>query len=171
MGITHVDSGILRMFHDLGCRSMADIGCGPGGQVDKAIEIGYDALGIDGDPALTYKNPEHYLKHDYELGPLTIDNRDLIWSCEFVEHVKPQFVPNFIETFNCATKYIAMTFASPNSKKAKNHKHFNEQNADYWIDVISDYGWKYSLDLTNEAKKRSTMKREFFRQNGLVFTK
>ena len=53
MNTTHVDEGILQMFFDLGCRTLADVGCGPGGTCYKAEELGYtDILGIDHDYSL-----------------------------------------------------------------------------------------------------------------------
>ena len=49
MGITHVDRGILQYFKSKGCQSYLDIGCGPGGMLDEAYNLGYYVQGIDGE--------------------------------------------------------------------------------------------------------------------------
>jgi hypothetical protein len=39
----------------------------------------------------------------------------------------------------------------------------------YWIELFTKYGFKYREDLTKKSKKLSTMKREFWKENGLIF--
>jgi cyclopropane fatty-acyl-phospholipid synthase-like methyltransferase len=176
MNRTHVDTGVLKMFHELGCRTMADIGCGPGGQIREAGKLGYKALGIDGDPSLNYDEIGYgWNTHrwDYQDGEYRIPPVDLVWSCEFVEHVKPEYVDNFMTTFNCAKKYIAMTYypIGKNGRHSGNKKHFNENTEEYWLDIFDQYGWVKDDELTTEARKRSTMKQKFFKRTGTIFVR
>jgi ribosomal protein L11 methylase PrmA len=49
-GRTHIDKGILQFAKEvLDCKSVVDIGCGPGGQVYEALNLGMNAMGVDGD--------------------------------------------------------------------------------------------------------------------------
>lgn len=177
LGKTHVDSGVLLYFHELGCHTIIDVGCGPGGQVRSAIDLGYDrVLGVDGDPSLVKKHwndDAHFVLHDFQNESYVPEFKpDLIWSCEFVEHVKPEYVDNFLKTFDTSQRYVVFTHAKPIFKKGKrltNKWHFNEQESDYWIEQMKRYGWVKNESMTLEAKRRSTMKRKFFKETGMVF--
>lgn len=165
-GITHVDIAILKYFRHLNYKSFLDIGCGPGGMLDSALEIGYTVQGIDGDFIVDRKNPKSVLIHDYTTGPLILEKKyDLVWSCEFVEHVDEKYLDNYMKTMQ-AGKTICMTYAPP---KKKGHHHVNLKPENYWIDTFNKYGFKFNKKLTSELKSISSMEREFFRENGLVF--
>ena len=173
MNKTHVDLGVLKFFKDnYGCKSLVDIGCGPGGQAVEAIKMGYDnAIGIDGDFTLKHAKIDNitWITHDYTTGPLLLKSAcDLAWSCEFVEHVKEDYIDNYMKTFQAAD-IAAMTFHPPSKKE--NPWHFNEQKEDYWLDVFKNYGWYFNRAVTEETKKCSTMQRKFYRTCGLVFFK
>jgi hypothetical protein len=76
---THTDEGVLRFARDeLGVKSMLDIGCGPGGQVYKAIEMGIDARGIDGDHTLVRDKPELFELHDFTKGKFDPNTKVII---------------------------------------------------------------------------------------------
>lgn len=167
-GITHIDLSILEYFKSAGAKSYLDIGCGPGGMLDTALEMGYDVQGVDGDFTVDRKNPNNVIIHDYTTGPLILDNQyDLVWSCEFVEHVYEEHLPNFMKTFQ-AGKTICMTYAPP---KKKGHHHVNLQLESYWIDIFEKYQFTFDAKLTAHLRSISSMEREFFREYGLVFTK
>lgn len=168
---THVDDGVLKFFmNELGCSSMADIGCGPGGQVERAVGLGYKpAIGADGDFTLNRNGlMGTYVLVDFTKDKLKLmNNIDLIWSCEFVEHVEEQYIPNFMPAFQSGL-WVAMTYCPPQPDQPNPH-HFNEQPEEYWIDVFKDYGLSYYPDITKEARSWSTMKKPFFQTRGLVF--
>jgi 2-polyprenyl-3-methyl-5-hydroxy-6-metoxy-1,4-benzoquinol methylase len=48
-GLTHLDEGALTWLKQLGHTSFLDIGCGPGGMVELAEQLGFKVLGVDGD--------------------------------------------------------------------------------------------------------------------------
>jgi hypothetical protein len=163
---THTDRGILRWFlenHDI--RSMLDVGCGPGGQVELAREWGIDAWGIDGDHTLD-RPGDHYIIHDYCVGPSTFDRPvDLVWSCEFVEHVDEQYVPNFVADF-ARGRWLCMSYAPPGHD---GHHHVNCQPEDYWIECLQQHGFRYRSDITAQVRRASTQAKKFMRKRGLVF--
>jgi len=76
----------------------------------------------------------------------------LCWSCEFVEHVEEQYVDNFLKDFAQA-RYIIMTHATPGqSERDHAHHHVNEQNAEYWIDKIQNFGYNYDVEATTALR-------------------
>ena len=166
MGITHVDRGILQYFKSKGCRSYLDIGCGPGGMLDEAYNLGYYVQGIDGDNTIKRNLPNSVVIHDFTTGPYEFPSTyDLVWSCEFVEHVEQKFLDNFMKVFQKG-RTVCMTYAPPGKK---GHHHVNCNTKEYWIDTFTQYGFVFNEKLTQEVKRHSSMEREFFREYGLVF--
>lgn len=146
-------------------RSVIDIGCGEGLAMKHFQQLGCRVTGVDG-----VKQANHLiLEHDYTHGPLSIrDHFDLAWSCEFVEHVEEQYVPNFIATFKCANA-VLMTHAEPGQP---GHHHVNCQPASYWIDVMADAGFRFDEAFTQDARARAALNTypiNHFARSGLAF--
>ena len=167
---THVDEGVLRYFYGvLGCRSLLDIGCGPGGQLEKALEVGYAMVqGLDGDPAV---RSAYVSTHDFldSAAPSVFfggSGFDLAWCNEFLEHIPEDKLDNVWPCFD-ACKYAAITAHPPTGKKIEFH--YNEQDCEYWIAKFKARGWAYDSYETEQAREASTMQRDFFRDYGLVF--
>ena len=152
---THLDRANLDyMITKYGIETMLDIGCGPGGMVNLAQELGIDAQGIDGD--FEVERPDVPVTiHDYEKGPGPLGDLlvDFVWSCEFVEHVYEEFVPNFMEDFRRA-QYVIMTYAPPGKS---GHHHVNCNTEEYWIDVFDLYGFDYNVEETQYIRSNSSM--------------
>lgn len=168
MWITHTDKGSLQyMIDNFGIKTMLDVGCGPGGQVRVAKELGLDAEGVDGDVRLIEENTDITI-HECDFTQNTFEKEvDLIWSVEFVEHVEEKYQENYMKTFAKA-KHVILTFAPPG--KAGIH-HVNCKPAQYWIETFERYGFAYSEKITRDIRTATTMEREFIRRNGLTFTK
>jgi len=166
MNITHIDVGTLDFIvQKYNIKSFVDIGCGPMGMVHTAQARGLEVVGIDGDPRLKEAFPALKL-HDYTKNCLKLDKTyDLGWSVEFLEHVSEKYINNYMETFKCC-KRLCITHAPPNKK---GHHHVNCQDAAYWIMKFTEYGFTYEEDTTKEIRSKSTMVREFMRNNGLFF--
>ena len=169
---THLDNGALTWLRErLNVRTYLDIGCGPGGMVQLANEMGIDALGIDGDHTLDRYDTSKFLIHDFTTGPIKLDKRfDLGWSVEFVEHVYEQYITNYITAFQ-ACKVFVMTYAPPGWE---GHHHVNLQEEVYWINIMKQYGFTNNIELTKTLRTVSTMnqhkkKKAFVRNRGLVF--
>lgn len=163
---THIDRGALELAKRLDIKTILDIGCGPGGMIIEAIKMGFDSEGIDGFPGKNKCEDADITIHDFTTGKFDHQKKfDLAWSCEFVEHVYEEFVPNFMNSFQ-QCKFVFMTFAPPNTP---GHHHVNCRTQDYWINVFQDYGFEWKKDLTEDLRESSTMKRDFVRSCGLVF--
>jgi len=145
-----------------GVRSMLDVGCGPGGMVDLARDLGLVVSGIDGDPAVGRPG---ILIHDYTSGPLRMAAVDLIWCVEFVEHVEARYGHNYLETFR-AGRVLFLTHALPGQG---GHHHVNEQPPDYWIDLLTRNGWAYAVTATETARRISAS--PFGKATGMIWTK
>ena len=178
MNKTHVDSGSLSYMKTvLDCSSILDVGCGPGGQVREASELGYtSSCGVDGDWSVlpendTKQNSIFYL-HDFVKGPwlpfdlpYIPDYFDLGWSVEFLEHVEERYMSHYMETFQLCN-YLIVTHAVPGQA---GHHHVNCQSVDYWIDAFDEFGFDYKSHLTQEIRNASTMVKPFIQRTGLVF--
>jgi SAM-dependent methyltransferase len=169
MGKTHTDEGALRWLQEWGVRSVLDIGCGPGGQVEAARGLGMQAMGIDGDPAC---NPD--LLHDFTTGiakPADVVGfkYDAVWCVEFLEHVHEKFLWNVLATIVLARPRIIVAAAAPPGKRG--HHHVNCQPQEYWEQVFANCGYRYTKMHTDKLRKASTMVREFIPQRGMVFIK
>ena len=155
---THLDRANLEyMITKYGIETMLDIGCGPGGMVALAQTMGLDAQGIDGDFEVPRECNIPVTIHDYTTGPSALDCEvDFVWSCEFVEHVYEEFLPNYMQDFQRA-QYVIMTYAPPGKP---GHHHVNCRGEAYWIDVFRQYGF----DLDNAETR-------FIRENSSMFTR
>lgn len=155
-------------------RSVIDVGCGEGHAARYFADAGCDVIGIDGVWQLS-ENWQFHM-HDYTKGPWPSEvkgNRmegatDLVWSCEFVEHVEERYVPNFLTTFQMA-RMVLMTHAEPGQP---GHHHVNCQPAEYWIGAMAAAGFRYEEAATREARARAALNRNpinHFARAGLVF--
>lgn len=164
---THLDEGVLNyMISNFKIESYLDIGCGPGGMLELAESKGLRVLGVDGDFTLSHSKP--VIIHDYTTGVAPIEGDfDLCWSCEFLEHVKAEYIPNFMDSFKKA-KYVIVTHATPGQG---GHHHVNEQPYNYWVQVFSEFGFKFSATESLKLRSLSSMKSGHLQRSGLFFTK
>ena len=155
-------------------KSVIDVGCGEGHAARHFADQGCDVIGIDGVWQLS-QNWQFYM-HDYTRGPWPTKVRgnrmegatDLVWSCEFVEHIEERYVPNFLETFLMAP-LVLMTHAAPGQQ---GHHHVNCQLPDYWQGAMAASGYELDLDLTNETRLLAGMNQNpynHYARSGLAF--
>jgi cyclopropane fatty-acyl-phospholipid synthase-like methyltransferase len=164
LDVTHVDRGALQYLASLGCRSLLDVGCGPGGQVVMARELGWRAIGIDVDLVL-YRRPGVALI-DLAVEPVILPApADVVWSVETAEHIPPQHVAAYVETLVQNTgRYLVMT-----SSDRIGPWHLNPQPVGYWEQRIVAAGLVEKSDLLLALLRASTMQREFLRATGRVY--
>lgn len=146
-----------------GVQSVIDVGCGEGQALDHYHELGCTVLGIDG---VTQAHAA-IIQHDYAAGAWPMDvhveRADLVWSCEFVEHVEERYVPNFLATFALA-ELVLMTHALPGQP---GHHHVNCQPPDYWVGALATIG--YALDEGLTQRTRELAGHGYYRLTGLAF--
>lgn len=176
MNITHVDEGALKWLESIRPGfSFLDIGCGPMGMVDLALESGHDAWGMDADRNLInrVKYPDRLIIHDLKRSSKTlVSNFDVVWSVEVVEHIHEEYIDNWIRSvrdnlFSDSRGLLIMTHATGINFGS----HVNCHPSEYWINSLSANGMNLESDLTAELKKHSTMQREFIQNTGMVFSR
>lgn len=165
---THIDEKSLNyLIQRYKIKSMYDVGCGPGGMVKLAKEKGIDVVGIDGDFTITYPENIKVILHDFTKGPLVCSEKDLSWSCEFLEHVEEKFMDNYFAVFK-QTKVVCCTFCNVHGT---GHHHVNIQNQEYWDDKFFANGFVKDIESTNYIRENSSMQRDFIRNTGTVYIK
>ena len=136
-------------------KKVIDVGCGFGYSLNffkNALKC--DVQGVEGSQKVVSIAPmkADIVHHDYCEGPYIPDDKfDLCWSCEFVEHVSPEFIPNYMETFKKA-KYVAITFAAQGQG---GHHHVNENTEDYWLLQFKTRGFHFEEEITRDLKNEA----------------
>ena len=156
-----------------GIKSVLDVGCGEGHSTKFFRDLGLDVLGVEGCQTAIDNSvvPENVVKHDFRDGPFMPDRQfDMVWSCEFVEHVDEKFVTNILKTFSHAKRLVLMTHAVPGEEYG--HHHVNCRPSSYWIEHFEKRGFDWRFGLTKQA--RITTLEDFwhinhFARSGLVF--
>lgn len=156
------------LVNDLKVESVIDVGCGDGQAVNffEPLLPG-SVLGVDGVP----QKQSNIVEQDYTKGMLffgKVDQYDLCWSVEFVEHVEERFIPNFLNTFKCA-KYILMTHAMP-GQQGKHH--VNCKTPTYWCGVMAAIGYTLDEELTMKTRELAALNTSpynHFKRSGLAF--
>lgn len=154
-------------------KSMIDIGCGTGGQVFEALNLGIDAYGIDGTKDIP--NTDRFQRVDYRVNSSSMEGPfDLAWSVEFVEHIGEECIPIFMKDFQKCKKVILT--AAPPFWGGKNH--VNEQSEIYWIDVFQENGFEFDIKESLLLRNFSVTlmngevrppRQQFVKIRGLVF--
>lgn len=169
---THVDEGALKWLEDIRPGfSFLDVGCGPMGMVDLALNMDHDAYGIDADFNLlqTVDNPQRLILTDFRYTHIVLPiNFDVIWSVEVGEHIPEDCVDHYLRTLCGHTEREGLLIFTA-ARGANTGSHVNCQPPEYWIEKIEKYRFAFYETLTRDLKEHSTMKREFIQNNGLVF--
>lgn len=146
-------------------KTMIDVGCGDGAALKHFAARGCTVLGIEG----TSQTDPNIVKHDFTTGPFHPGEPwDLAWSCEFVEHVEEQYVPNFMATFEAA-RFVMITHAEPGQP---GWHHVNCRSADYWKGVFAARGFEFDDSLTGMSRGIAACNTRLFnhyRRSGLAF--
>jgi SAM-dependent methyltransferase len=147
-------------------KSVIDVGCGDGQALKYFAHRGCKyVLGVEG----TSQADSMIVRHDYNTGPYVPDfHFDLAWSCEFVEHVEEQYVPNFMATFQAA-RFAMITHAEPGQP---GWHHVNCKSADYWKGVFAAHGFEFDDSLTGMSRAVASANTRVFnhyRRSGLAF--
>jgi SAM-dependent methyltransferase len=153
-------------------RSVLDVGCGEGHSARFLRGLGCDVRGVDGSSRAIDASviADAVVRHDFRDGPFFADRPfDMVWSCEFVEHVAARFEQNVLRTLACATTLIALTHAFPGQP---GHHHVNCRGNAYWIHRIEELGFRCAVDETRAARAvalRDCAEVNHFARSGLLF--
>lgn len=154
-------------------RTMLDVGCGQGYAAKYFLDHGVDARGVDGSlfaQENTVLPRDRFILHDYTKGPLRPKCVDLIWCCEFVEHIEEEYFDYVLYDTFAYSRVIAMTFAPPNSP---GYHHVNCQERSYWVEKLASI--YFTLDEERTARSHAVppevMKHAYWGQSGMIFTR
>lgn len=153
-------------------RSVLDVGCGEGRAARFFLELGCEVAGIEGcEQAITESAiPGKVSLHDFCHGPFKAPREfELVWSCEFVEHVDEEYVQAIIDTMAQASRFVLMTHAFPGQV---GHHHVNLKPPSYWIELMSKAGMVLDQKLTRSAREQARKNKldpNYFFNSGLVF--
>jgi cyclopropane fatty-acyl-phospholipid synthase-like methyltransferase len=158
-------------------KSVLDLGCGMGYAISEFAKYCDDVVGLEGSDYVKKHSQfsEFMIQIDFTKEKYSSDKKyDLLWSCEFVEHVDETFIENYENCFK-NSKYCAITYADVNQD---GHNHVNCKPKEYWIDKICSWGFEYLENDFNELKEISyedalkynnTYKDNHFYNRGLFF--
>ena len=142
----------MRICQKYNISSVVDVGCGMGYALIEFKKHVKDIYGIDGSEFVQQHSPiKHFIeKFDFSQEKMSLNTTfDLCWSCEFLEHVEEQYIPNYIDIFK-KSKYIAITYADIGQD---GYHHVNCQNEEYWISLFTKHGLEYNEEDTQEFRK------------------
>ena len=143
-----------KIIKDYNIESVADIGCGLGYSCKYFSQKGLSVTGVEGGTNAINNSVFEgaIIKNDYTKSSAfnSFEDKyfDLIWCCEFVEHVEESFMQNFLNDFKKG-KYIAMTFAASGQE---GYHHVNCQDEDYWIEIVEDLGFMFNKTVSDELR-------------------
>lgn len=169
-----MDEGLLRWLRSRGVESVVDVGCGTGGMVRRARELGFRALGVEGDAGVP-KECEEVVIHDFadDRLPGSVDREwDCLYTCEVLEHIPEDFFDRTVSQIVRRSAMVVMTCAPPGWG---GFNHVNEQGHEYWVRRMDGLGFRYDAALTRECRSRSTMnahrppRKQFVKHRALVF--
>lgn len=150
-------------------QSIVDLGCGWGGWLAAAGELGVaNLVGIDGewvkhadliDPSI------RLITHDLEK-PLALNETfDLAISLEVAEHLSPDRARSFVRELCAAAKRVVFSAAIPGQGGTN---HINEQWQDYWAQLFGEEGFQ-GIDVIRPKFWDDPSIPIHYRQNTLLY--
>jgi hypothetical protein len=150
-------------------KSVVDVGCGAGHSLKYFLDKGLNSIGVEGyEPAIEASNVKNFIKkHDFTKDKFITDtNHDMVWCCEFVEHVEEKYVDNFLDLFS-KSKLIAMTHGLPGQP---GFHHVNCQPQEYWVNKLTEKGFTFkeeeSIKLRDMLPTYKYVDGVFFNEQG-----
>lgn len=152
------------MIHEIGIKSILDIGCGRGVSTSWFDLHGVDALCVEGshDAAeQTLLRKEQIIEHDFSRGPWWPPRTvDAIWCVEVLEHIGRNFHVNILPSFRKA----ALIYVTHSTWGGWHHVEVHASK--WWIQKFESFGFKYSAELTEEGKEVVKLGRTEIAPNG-----
>lgn len=140
-------------------KTMLDIGCGEGHAIKWFLDNNVKACGVDGSELVLEGSDvkNRIFIHDFTKGTISFNDilkPDLIWSCEFLEHVEEQYQDNYMRIFQTAP-VVALTYSEPQWSDGGHH-HVNCKPQEYWNDVFAKYGFEYDSEYSQYLRSIAT---------------
>ncbi|MGB5136644.1 MAG: glycosyltransferase [Prochlorococcaceae cyanobacterium] len=149
-------------------RSVLDIGCGIGTNLQWFDEYGLEVLGVEGHPRAVTGSllPGAVVQHDFCTGPWAPDHTiDLCLCTKFAEHVEARFEDNWMAAVE-KCRFLLLAAAPPGQG---GYHHVNEQPDAYWIQRLESRGLLHQPDVSARLQKTCTRKPATWGRNTLLF--
>ena len=152
-------------------RSVLDVGCGQGGWLAAAEELGATRLcGVDGpwvNPAALLSKAIDFKTVNLEQDFATKERFDLCISVEVAEHLSSDRARSFVKTL-CAASDVILFSAAIRLQGGVNH--INEQWQSYWAGLFAAAGYECH-DLFRARLWTDQGTESWYRQNVLLYVK
>lgn len=132
-------------------KSIVEIGCGPGGMIERFMDLKIPVKGFDTNPHFKEyfdkRNPyykEHFVLTDFS--EVQLDGVfDLCVSIEVFEHIPPNVVDEMIEKLSHHFKHFYFTSTPYHTSKKFDGwwQHIGLRTHDKWVKDFESRGWKY----------------------------
>jgi hypothetical protein len=149
-------------------KRILDVGCAEGHALRAFRALGVETVGLEGLPQNASKCPPPVIVHDLTLGSRQVQDIDLIWCCDVVEHIEERFVENILNTFRCAD-IVALCHGTESMAHSGWH-HVNNQTVGYWAEKMRSAGFKLDEEGTKESHA-VTAGRSYWPDSGRIWVK
>jgi hypothetical protein len=145
---------------------VVDVGCGEGHSLKYFRDVlGCSVLGIEGLP----QEDKDITVFDFTQGKCKLNHAaDLVWCCEFLEHIEEKFLVNVAPVL-AAASVVMITHAFPGQG---GYHHVNCQPPEYWIGFFAALG--LALDSADSQASRTeaaknTNAYNHYTRSGMIF--
>lgn len=161
---------LIAEFHP---ESVLDVGCGEGHAAQYFLDLGLDAHGVDGSDEAqqsTVLPADRFISYDFaspSIPPAELVRPfDLIWTCEFLEHVEEKWLGNVLSVL-ARGSIVAVTHALPNQD---GYHHVNCRELEYWIEQMRVVGLQYDEHRTKQSRELLADYDYYWKRTGAIFT-
>lgn len=147
-----------------GIESVLDVGCGEGQAASYFHELGAFAQGIDG----VWQPNSLTSVHDYQNGKFAAGEFDMVWCCEFLEHLDEKYLGNLRGSIDAAP-LVLVTHAFPGQQ---GFHHVNCRTPEYWLGFFAGLGYvldENMTDLTRAHAAFNTNPYNHYLRSGMAF--
>jgi len=155
------------LLQNFNIKKMTDLGSGQGHTSQWFMERGIDVTAVEGLEFNVNNSVIPSILHDLTIKPFEQET-DLVLCVEVVEHIEEKYL-DFLLTSLCQGNIIFMTHAVPGQL---GHHHVNCQESKYWIDHISNRGYKLLEKESEDIRLLADRdKARHLSRNAMIFVK
>lgn len=153
---------------ELKVKSVLDVGCGEGHSTREFTRLGCRTIGIDG---VGQPEENEVIQHDLTERPYVLPYKlDMVWTCEFVEHLEEKYGKSLAVTLGEADT-VVMTHAFPGQA---GYHHVNCRDSEYWKGFMAGCGLVLDERLTEVTRSIASLNTDVnnhYKRSGMVFRK
>lgn len=158
---------LIKVLKELSCKTVIDLGCGPGLYSKAFVSNGFDCNCFDGNP-YTVEETDNLCGILDLSEPFNLNKKyDCVLSLEVGEHIPRQYQDTFVSNLiNHSNGLIILSWATIGQG---GHGHVNEQPNEYIESLFIEYG--YVRNKTYEERLRNSAQWWWFKNTIMVLQK